>query len=71
MIRCELGKHPMKRTDEYVYWDAANGIIDPIHVCHICLLEHVERYYGNCPNSKSIRAYHQLPKYEEITNATT
>lgn len=45
----------------YCYRDIDNGITEDVHFCHVCLIEHTDKYYGvDCSISKAVRKYHGI-----------
>lgn len=47
--------------DLYSYTDIERGIKN-IEICYLCLLEHVEKYFGECSVSKFIRKNYNISK---------
>jgi hypothetical protein len=61
---CHVGDHELASDDRTVYRDIKNGITEDVYICHTHLLEHVEKFYGDCPISQAIRQRYEMEPYD-------
>ena len=59
--QCQLCNELFPPHEIYCYWDEARGLNAAL-VCPLCLVEHIEKYYGKNRGTQSIRENHNLPE---------